>query len=80
MPGVGAGHFITGTETLSYQIFFENQPSATAPAQEVFVTDQLDTARLDIHSFSFGPISFGSQTITPPQGLHTFTKEVYLPL
>lgn len=79
-PGVGAAHYIAGTEILNYQVFFENKPDASAPAQEVFVTDRLDTAKLDVASFSLGPISIGSQTVVPPPGLRAFRTELAWPL
>jgi hypothetical protein len=66
--GVGASHFVTNLQPLNYNITFENQSSATAPAQQVTITDQLDTANLDLTTFSLGPISFGSYTIIPPSG------------
>jgi hypothetical protein len=52
--------------------------TATAPAQEVFITDQLDITNLDLSTFSFGPISFGETIITPFPGLSEFYKIVDL--
>jgi WD40 repeat protein len=45
-------------DMLVYTVFFENQPSATAAAQEVFVTDQLDP-NLDWSSFQPLEVAFG---------------------
>jgi hypothetical protein len=39
--GVGTERWLSGVEPLSYAISFENVPSATAAAQQVFITDQL---------------------------------------
>ncbi len=61
-----------------YTIFFENKDSATAPAQEVFVTDSLDLSSFDITKFSFGPISFGDTVIYPLGGITEFTTDVDL--
>jgi hypothetical protein len=72
------GEFIAGEEPLRYTIYFENDPVlATAPAQEVVITDQLD-ANLDLDSFSLGPISFGDQLVVPTPGLSEFTTDVDL--
>jgi Tol biopolymer transport system component len=76
--GYGAGRFLTGLEPLRYAVFFENLETATAPAQEVVITDQLDVAKLDLSTFSLGPMVFGTTVVTPPPGLDTFRKDVDL--
>ena len=76
LAGIGANHYITGLELLPYMVHFENMPSASAPAQQVFVTDQLDTSKFDLNTFSLGPITFGTHTINPPPGLKHFTTDV----
>lgn len=71
--GSGPEHVVTGAEPLKYAIAFENLPAATGAAQVVQIIDQLDTASLDLSTFSFGPISVGGIiTIIPPQGLAEF--------
>jgi CSLREA domain-containing protein len=67
--GVGSSQFTTSLQPFSYDIAFENQATATAPAQQVTITDQLDATNLDLSTFSLGPISFGKYTIVPPSGL-----------
>lgn len=76
--GVGAGHFIGGSQFVPYTIQFENKPAATAPAQEVIITDQLDTSTLDLSTFSFGLITFGTTQIEPPPGSQQFSADVDL--
>ena len=76
VSGVGEGRFIKGNEVLDYEILFENKAEATAPAQEVFVTDHLDTASFDLDSFSLGPIAFAQVKVIPPSGLKSFTTDV----
>ena len=77
--GSGPEHFITGANPLSYAVLFENKPEATAAAQDIVITDQLDTTRLDLDTFQLGPISFGSSTtVTPPAGLTAWTKDIDL--
>src|SRR5439155_5212377 len=51
------GGFVDGRTALPYSVLFENLKTATAPAQKVAVTDQLDVAKLDLGTFNLGPIS-----------------------
>jgi len=76
--GAGDAHFISGKPPLPYDIIFENKPDATAPAQTVVVTDQLDAAKLDLSTFSLGVIGFGDTFVTPPDGAKTFSTTVDL--
>jgi hypothetical protein len=75
--GAGPQGYISGTAPLPYIIFFQNLPTATAPAQKVVITDQLDP-NVDSSNFSLGPISFGNQTVVPPPGLSTYSTVVDL--
>jgi hypothetical protein len=59
-------------------IHFENLDTATAPAAVVVVTDPLDTAHLDLDTFSLGPISFGPYTLVPSPGQSGYTGSVDL--
>ncbi len=76
--GAGDAHFISGKPPLPYDIMFENKPDATAPAQTVVVTDQLDASKLDLSTFSLGVIGFGNTLVTPPNGAKTFNTTVDL--
>ena len=76
--GVGTAQYIHGGNPLVYTLYFENQPTATAAAQKVVVTDQLDPTKADLKTLSLGPISFGTQTIAAPTGLTHYTKDVDL--
>jgi probable HAF family extracellular repeat protein len=76
--GVGMARYISPAGLVPYVISFENLEAATAPAQEVIVTDQLDLGKLELDTFSLGPILFGNKVVTPPAGLHQFTTEVDL--
>ena len=64
--GAGAQQFVTGATPLRYSVYFTNETSATAPAQSVSITDQLDATHDNLGTFSLGPITFGSQLLTPP--------------
>lgn len=66
--GVGPQQYISGETPLRYAIQFENKPTASAAAQTVVVTDQLDIANEDLSTFTLGPISVANQLVTPPPG------------
>jgi hypothetical protein len=79
--GVTEAHYIGGQEKrLAYTVFFENLETATAPASEVFITDLLDTARLDIHTLRFTGFGFGERSVNFPLPLAdpTFTADIDL--
>jgi hypothetical protein len=63
--GAGVQQYISGATPFRYSVFFANQETASAPAQRVLITDQLDLTNDDLKSFSFGPITFASQLLTP---------------
>ncbi|MFO1019853.1 MAG: CARDB domain-containing protein [Planctomycetales bacterium] len=75
--GAGAENFLPPNRTsLPYTIRFENDPTkASAPAQEVMITHQLD-ADLDWSSFELGQIGFGDQVIDIPAGLQSYQTQV----
>ena len=75
---VGPGGPIDGVTPLPYAVYFENLPTATGDAFTVTVTDQLDTAKYDLSTFSLGPITFGSTFVPVPPGLKTLATEVDL--
>jgi RHS repeat-associated protein len=69
-------HFIKSDQTFSYTIRFENDPQlASAPAQEVFVTTQLDVD-LDWSTFELGDVGFGSAVIDVPAGLQSYQTRI----
>jgi len=76
--GVGAAQFISGEVPIAYAVFFENKPEASAPAQDVVITDQLDVSKFDLSTFQLGPISFGNKTVSPPAGVSEFNPVVDL--
>lgn len=77
-PGVGPARYVAAASPLRYSIAFENVETATAPAQVVRVTDQLDPALMDLASFSFGPVFFGDRVVQVQPGLKVFTTDVDL--
>ena len=76
--GIGSARYLSGEEPLRYALLFENVETATAPAQEVIISDQLDIGTLDLTTFSLGPIGFGDTLVVPPPGLSQYTTDVDL--
>jgi hypothetical protein len=76
--GSGTPRHAPGRDGVTYGVFFENLETASASAQDVVVTDQLDTSKFDLTTFALGPISFGSQVVTPPPGLKHHVTSVDL--
>jgi hypothetical protein len=58
-----ANRYIGGGVPVRYDVGFENQATATLPAQQVVVTDQLDGSKVDLSTFSPLAAAFGSQFI-----------------
>jgi RHS repeat-associated protein len=75
--GIGSGAHVDPIRVVPYRIDFENEPDATAPAQFVVVTDQLD-ANFDWDSFELTEIGFGDQLIVVPPGQQQFATRVPL--
>jgi RHS repeat-associated protein len=73
--GYGPQSFVALNTLLAYRIDFENQATATAPAQVVTVTDQLDP-NLDWSTFQFTEVGFGNTLITIPAGLQHYQTTV----
>jgi RHS repeat-associated protein len=70
--GFGNAQFVRPEPILPYTIRFENDPQqATAPAQEVFITETLD-ADLDWNTFELGDIGFGSLFVDVPDRLQSY--------
>jgi hypothetical protein len=73
--GYGADNFVAAGTLLPYQIEFENDPGATAPAQRVDITDPLDP-NLDWSTLQLAAAGFGSTYITIPAGLRHYATTV----
>ena len=73
--GFGPSGFISPTSLLPYRINFENAPTASAPAQQVTITDQLDP-NLDWNTFQLTALGFGDTVITIPSGSQYFQTTV----
>ena len=75
--GYGPGIFVPGSAItpFPYQIDFENSPTATAPAQEVVITDPLDP-NLDLSTFQLTDIGFGNTALSIPPGSQDYQTTV----
>lgn len=76
--GAGASQYVAGGVSLPYAIYFSNEATATAPAQQVVASDQLDIINENLNTLSLGPISFGSELVSPLPSETSFTGTVDL--
>jgi RHS repeat-associated protein len=73
--GFGDAAYIQADSSLVYEIRFENESTATAPARLVVVTDILDP-NLDLSTFELTEIEFANQMILIPSGLDSYSTLV----
>jgi hypothetical protein len=73
--GYGPQGFITASSELPYRITFENDPTATAPAQRVVITDPLDP-NIDLSTFDFTGVGFGDTNFAIPADSQHFQTTV----
>ena len=73
--GFGDAAFIQADSSLAYQVRFENESTATAPARLITVTDTLDP-NVDLSTFELTEIEFANQTIAIPAGLDSYSAMV----
>lgn len=76
--GYGPLRYQKGDQPYDYVVYYENLSSATAPAQEIVIADQLDPTKFDLSTFRLGSMVFGSHQIEPPPGLSAFATNVDL--
>ena len=73
--GYGPSSFVGDATPLPYRIDFENAATATAPAQTVSITDQLDP-NLDWTTFQLTGIGFGFTNVVIPAGSQYYQTTV----
>src|SRR5262249_51979376 len=71
----GPTGFVARNQVLPYLITFSNKPVATAPAQVVVITEQLDP-NLDFSTFQLGNVGFGSVTVNVPAGRTNYSTRL----
>ncbi|MFH1110426.1 MAG: choice-of-anchor C family protein [Planctomycetota bacterium] len=69
--------FVPSAALLPYELSFENLQDATAPAQQVTITDEL-SATLDWRTFQLGEIAFGDSVVRAPEHRAHYVTEVEL--
>jgi hypothetical protein len=75
--GAGAQGDVLASDTLPYEIYFENMATASAPAQEIVVTDYLDPD-LDWSTFRMTEITWGDQVIVVPSDITEYPVRVII--
>ena len=73
--GYGPNDFIASVSALAYRIDFENVTNATAPAQQVIITDQLST-NFDWTTFNVSEFGFGDMLVSLPPGVQQLQTNV----
>jgi hypothetical protein len=76
--GTGDARWVAKGQTLPYTVRFENDPKrATAPAQVITITQQLDSS-LDARSFRLGSFGFRNMLFTVPANRSYHTERLDL--
>ncbi len=75
--GFGDSGYVPAGAPIEYTIYFENQPTATLPAQKVVVTDKL-AANLDWSTVQFSQVSFNNVTLSVPPGSQSFATRTHV--
>ena len=71
-----SNHYIQAGLPMTYQVEFENLPTASLAAAQVVITDQFDPTKFDLSTFTIGSISFGTQVVNVPAGLSSYATIV----
>ena len=71
--GSGPSQYVAGTTPLTYNLGFENEPTATLPAANVVVTDQLNATVFDLTTLTLKSIVIGGKVITIPPNTSNYT-------
>ena len=73
----GADHWTSSSNALPYTIHYENQASATAPAQQVTITQTLDSD-LNTNSFRLGDFGWGDIYVDVQDGTSFYIDRIDL--
>jgi hypothetical protein len=76
--GSDSARYVRGQQALGYVIAFENIASATAPAQDVTISDHLQPSLANVDSFAFGAIAIGEKTLAVPAGVQNYVGYIDL--
>jgi PKD repeat protein len=75
--GIGKKQWVSVNDNLNYTIYFENDSSATAPAQEIVIAQTLD-AQVDIYSIELGNFGFANMNFSVPANSITYSTTLEL--
>lgn len=70
--GDGSSSYYVRSMPIPYNIVFENKPTATAPAAQVVITDQLDPTKVDLSTVQLTAFTFGTNIISVPAGTSSY--------
>lgn len=70
--GDGSTSYYVRSMPLPYDVSFENKPTATAPAAQVVITDQLDPTKVDLTTVQLTAFTFGTNIISVPSGTNSY--------
>ena len=71
--GSGTSQYVAGTTPLTYNVGFENEATATLPAANVVVTDQLNATLVDLTTLTLKSIIIAGNVITIPANAANYT-------
>jgi hypothetical protein len=79
-PGMSstAHYFSSPSRVMPYTILFENDTTATLPAQIITVIDTLDKSKFDMSSFGFTYVTISDSTVTLPDAPKSFIRDIDL--
>ena len=71
--GYGTPQYTAGTTPLTYSVGFENDPTASLPAANVYLTDQLNRVNFDLTTLTLQSIVIGANVINIPANAGNYT-------
>ena len=78
LAGVGASHWVAPDARLSWSVEFENQSTATGPAQIVNISDLLDPSLVDLDTLKLGAVAFGQSAVALQAGIGDYVAVIDL--
>lgn len=73
-----SSRYFSYENNFTYNIYFENVDTATAAAQEVFITDTLNVFQYELSSFTLKSFGFSDQIYDIPPGLKSYSQDIDL--
>ena len=76
LEGVTEYNYIRRVPYIDYTIYFENADTASAPAQEIYIIDTLDTSLFDVNEINFKSVTIADTTVSILAGLREFAVDI----